>query len=144
MCLPSGGGSHLVHGALRGLARGEGDEGVAAVGAGHGVHHEAQVPDDAAALEQRDELVLVHVLGDLAAEHLAAGTRRAALPPGWRPAVLTLPCTATIHLAYYSVRPKHRLFMSISDKNGSTNNKASNILLLNSCLLHSNKRACTF
>lgn len=101
-----GRGTHLVHGALRGLARGEGHEGVAAVGARHGVHHEAQVPDDAAALEQRDELVLVHVLGDLAAEHLAAGARRAALPAGRRPAVLTLPCIATTHISRYSISPK--------------------------------------
>lgn len=82
--------THLLHGALRGVARGEGDEGVSAVGAGHGVHHEAQVPDGAAALEQRDELVLVHVLGDLAAEHLAAGAGRAAFPPRRRTPVFAL------------------------------------------------------
>lgn len=87
-----GRGGYLLHGALRGVARGEGDEGVAAVGARHGVHHEAQVPDGAAALEQRYELVLEHVLGDLAAEHLAAGAGRAALPARRRPAVLALTC----------------------------------------------------
>lgn len=85
-----------MDGSLRGVARGERDEGVAAVGAGHGVHHEAQVPDGAAALEQRDQLVLVHVLGDLAAEHLAAGARRAALPARRRTAVLALTCTYKI------------------------------------------------
>lgn len=79
-----------MHCALRGLPRGEGDEGVAAVGARHGVHHEAQVPDGAAPLKQGDQLVLVHVLGDLAAEHLAAGAGRAPLPAGRRPAVLAL------------------------------------------------------
>lgn len=88
--------AHLLHGALRGLARRERHEGVAAVGARHGVHHEAQVPDGTAALEQRDEFVLVHVLGDLAAEHLAAGARRAAFPPGRRPAVLPLTWTTPI------------------------------------------------
>lgn len=85
--------SHLLHGSLRGLAGGERHEGVAAVGARHRVHHEAQIPNGPAALEQRDELVLIHILRDFAAEHLAAGTRRAALPPGRRPAVLTLTCT---------------------------------------------------
>lgn len=88
--------AHLLHGALRGLARREGHEGVAAVGARHGVHHEAQVPDGAAALEQRDELVLVHVFGDLPAEHLAAGARRTAFPPGRRPSVLALTCGSRI------------------------------------------------
>lgn len=47
-----------MHGTLRGVARGEGDERVAAVGPRHRVHHEPQVPDRAAPLEQRDQLVL--------------------------------------------------------------------------------------
>lgn len=84
--------AYLVHGPLRGVPGGEGDEGVAAVGTRHGVHHESQVPDSAAAFEQRYEFVLVHVLGDLAAEHLAAGARRAPLPPGRRTPILALTC----------------------------------------------------
>lgn len=101
--LRCGHGAHLLHGALRGLTRRERHEGVAAVGARHGVHHEAQVPDGAAALEQRDELVLVHVLRDLPAEHLAAGARRAALPPGRRPTVLALTCTRNPTSQYIQV-----------------------------------------
>lgn len=84
---------YLLNGTQRGITTGESNEGVAAVGARHGVHHEAEVPDGAAALEERNELVLVHVLGDLAAEHLAAGARRPALPAGRRPTVLPLTCT---------------------------------------------------
>lgn len=85
--------TNLLHGSLRGLAGGEGDEGVPPVGARHGVHHEPQVPDGAATLEQRYQLVFVHILGYLPAEHLAAGARRAALPAGRRTAVLALACT---------------------------------------------------
>ena len=54
------------------LLVGEGDEAVAATETGHGVHHETQVPDRAALLEQRDEFVLEHLSRDLAAEHLQA------------------------------------------------------------------------
>lgn len=85
-------GSHLLHGPLGGLPRGEGDEGVPAIGARHGVHHESQIPNGAAALEQRDKLILVHVLGNLPAEHLAAGAGRAALPARRRSAIFALPC----------------------------------------------------
>lgn len=40
---------------------------------GHGVHHEPEVPDLAALLEQGDQLVLVHVLWDFATENLGNG-----------------------------------------------------------------------
>ena len=54
------------------LLVGEGDEAVAATETGHGVHHETQVPDRAALLEQRDEFVLEHLSRDLSAVALAA------------------------------------------------------------------------
>lgn len=87
--------THLVHGALRRLPRGERNERVPSVRARHGVHHEPQVPDGPTALEQRYQFVLVHVLGYLPAEHLAAGAGRAALPPGRRTPIFTLTCKFT-------------------------------------------------
>ena len=48
----------------------EGDESVTPVHSGHGVHHETQVPDLAALLEQRNQIILVNVARDLAAEDL--------------------------------------------------------------------------
>lgn len=50
----SGVTTDLLYGALCSLATGERHEGVAAVGAGHRVHHEAKVPDGPALLEQRN------------------------------------------------------------------------------------------
>ena len=47
-----------------------GDEAVAAAEARQRVHHQPQVPDGAALLKQRDQLVLKHVLRDLPTEHL--------------------------------------------------------------------------
>ena len=38
----------------------------------HGVHHEPEVPDGAALLEEGDQLVLVEVARDLPAEHFTA------------------------------------------------------------------------
>jgi hypothetical protein len=56
---------------LVGLVAGrEGDEGVAAVHAGHRVHHEAEIPDLAALLEQGNQVTLVNVARNLAAENL--------------------------------------------------------------------------
>lgn len=81
--------SHCVAGSVPG---GEGDERVAPIRARHRVHHQAEIPDFAALFKQRYQLVLVHVFGDLAAEHLAPVARGAALPVGWRPAVLSLSC----------------------------------------------------
>jgi len=52
------------------VSGGEGDESVAAVHAGHGVHHQTEVPDLAALLEQRDQVVLVDVARNLATEDL--------------------------------------------------------------------------
>ena len=46
------------------------DECVASVHSGHGVHHQAKVPDLAALLEQGNQVVLVNVAGDFAAENL--------------------------------------------------------------------------
>ena len=46
------------------------DEAVAAVETGHGVHHESQVPDLAALLEQRNELVFEHLLRNFTTKHL--------------------------------------------------------------------------
>ena len=61
---------YLSDGFVRGVSVGECDEGVAAVEAGHGVHHEPQVPDGAALLEQGDQVVFVQIAGDLSAEYL--------------------------------------------------------------------------
>ena len=47
----------------------------------HGVHHEAEVPDGAALLEERDQLVLVEVPRDLPAEHFTAVARGVATLP---------------------------------------------------------------
>ena len=40
------------------------------VEAGHGVHHQPEVPHVTTPLEERNQLVLVHVLRDLPAEYL--------------------------------------------------------------------------
>ena len=67
---------YLSDGFVRGVAVGECDEGVAAVEAGHGVHHEPQVPDGAALLEQGDQVVFVQIAGDLTAKYLKDNEHR--------------------------------------------------------------------
>ena len=52
------------------VSGGESDKRVATVHAGHGVHHQTEVPDLAALLEQRDQVVLVDVARNLATEDL--------------------------------------------------------------------------
>ena len=52
------------------VSGGEGDEGVAPVEAGHGVHHQAEVPDGAALFEQRNQIALVYVAWNLATKYL--------------------------------------------------------------------------
>ena len=82
--------SYLTDGFVGCLPLSEGDESVASVEPGHGVHHEPQVPDGAALFEEGDELVLVHVAGNLPAEYFTAVSRGVALPIWRRPAVLPL------------------------------------------------------
>ena len=65
---------YLTDGFVGGLPLGEGDKRVAPVESGHGVHHEPEVPDGAALLEQRDQLVLVQVTRDLSTKNLRRGT----------------------------------------------------------------------
>ena len=48
----------------------ESDESVAAVHPGHGVHHEAKVPDLSTFLEEGNQVVLVNVARNFAAENL--------------------------------------------------------------------------
>jgi len=54
----------------------EGDKSVTPVHPGHGVHHETQVPDLPALLEQRNQIVLVNVARDLATEDLKNTTQK--------------------------------------------------------------------
>lgn len=83
---------NLFDSVLGGLASRERDEGVASIGAGHRVHHQSQIPNGAALLEQRNEFVLEHVFGDFAAKHFAADARRAGVPVRWRTTILALAC----------------------------------------------------
>ncbi len=55
------------------------DEGVAAVLSAE-LHHQSELVDPAGSLEQRDQLVLVHVSGNLPHKHLAAPRGRRTLP----------------------------------------------------------------
>lgn len=55
------------------------DEGVAAVLSAE-LHHQSELVDPAGSLEQRDQLVLVHVSRNLPHKHLAAPRGRRALP----------------------------------------------------------------
>ncbi len=64
---------------LRGIATGEGDEGVTTVQASHGIHHETQVPDRPALLKQGDELVFVEVSRYLTTKYLSEGDRQRAV-----------------------------------------------------------------
>ena len=46
------------------------NEARAAVEAGHGIHHQSEIPDLSALLEQRDQLIFKHLPGYLPTEHL--------------------------------------------------------------------------
>lgn len=78
--LPCGSGRPPAGSVLSGSPAGVHDESVAAVLAAE-LHHESELVDPAGALEQRHQLVLVHVSGNLPHEDLAAPRRRRPLPP---------------------------------------------------------------
>lgn len=75
---------------IGGFASGERNECVSTICACHWIHHEAQVPDRAALLKQRNKLIFVHVLGYLAAKHFAAIAGWSRFPVWWWTAVLSL------------------------------------------------------
>ena len=62
--------SYLAHSLLSSITGGEGDKCVASVKAGHGVHHESEIPNGSAFFKQWNQLTLVHVTRDFATKDL--------------------------------------------------------------------------
>lgn len=88
--------AYLFDRILCGLAACERNERIATIRARHRIHHQSQIPNRSALLEQRNQLIFEHVLGYFAAEHFATVARRAGIPIGRRASVFALACTDAI------------------------------------------------
>lgn len=64
------GSTDLFNSFLCSLLRGESNKGISSVETSEGFHHEPEVPDDAALLEEGHQLIFKHIFRDFASKDL--------------------------------------------------------------------------